>query len=465
MRRRLLLTICSTILVTLVLAGAGTLLLARFGSSNATRHDLEKQSSALASVFDELNLVGIRPGGGASSPASAALRTEVRARLKQLTTNLKVEDVGFLFGTSFATLEGDIPNGIVLSPQDRAELAAGRSVSGKQHGTVYAASSGSGRLGAYVIVLARKPSSSARPAAGWFLVAATGTLLFGALVAARLSRTLTHPLDAARDATSRIAAGDLAARVPEPHPAATDELSQLSRSINTMAENLERSRGLERQFLMSVSHDLRTPMASIQGYAEALADQAIDPERAAGVILSESRRLDRLVTDLLQLARLDARAFTLDQRPLDVVPIVEAAASGFVPRATERGITIRVHAPQTPLLAYVDGDRVAQVLGNLVENALRFARGTVDVTLRSDQGWVVLAVADDGPGIDEADLPHVFERLYVAKHRPTPSERGSGLGLAIVRELVEVMGGHVLARSPVPGATNGTEMLVALRPA
>lgn len=464
MRRRLLLTICGTILVTLVLAGAGTLLLARIGATAATRQDLEKQSSALVAVFDELNLLGLRPNAGTTQSASV-LRAQVRARLQNLTRNLDLEDVGFLYGTNFTNLEGETPNGIELSERDLGELAAGRQVSGTRDGVVYAASAGSGRLGAFVIVLARKPASSASPASRWFLLAATGTLLAGALIAARLSRTLTHPLDAARDATSRIANGDLAARVPDPHPNATDELSQLSRSINTMAANLERSRGVERQFLMSVSHDLRTPMASIQGYAEALTDQAIDPTRAGEVILGESRRLDRLVTDLLLLARLDARAFTFDIRPLDVVPIVHAMATSFGPRAGERGVALEVHAPAAPMRSLADGDRLAQVLANLVENAMKFARTRVDITVRDENGWVIVAVADDGIGIAAEDLPHVFERLYVAKHRPTPKESGSGLGLAIVRELVETMGGHVHARSPVAGEDGGTEMLVALRPA
>ena len=467
MRRRLILTICGTVLVTLVFAGVGTLALARYGATDATKRDLEKQSAALVSVFEELNILALRPNAaGATTPQSAQqLRAQIRARLQNLTTNLKLEDVGFLYGTSFDNLEGETPSGITLSRADMAVLESGGQVSGKQGGTVFAASSGSSRLGTYVIVLARRPASSASPAARWFLLAAAGTLIAGALVAVRLSRTLTHPLDAARDATSRIANGDLAARVPDPHPNATDELSQLSRSINTMAANLERSRGLDRQFLMSVSHDLRTPMASIQGYAEALTDQAIDPKRAGEVILSESRRLDRLVTDLLLLARLDARAFTFDVRPHDVVPIAQAVAGGFRPRAAERGVELQVDVPLQPVSAHVDGDRLAQVLANLVDNALKFARSRVDLSVRPDNGWVMLAVADDGPGIAAEDLPHVFERLYVARHRPAPSESGSGLGLAIVRELVETMGGHVHARSPVPATGVGTEMLVALRPA
>lgn len=466
MRRRLLLTICGTVLATLLFAGAGTLLLARFGATEATRRDLERQATALTSVFDELNVLALRPANtGPNNPASPQQRATVRTRLKNLTTNLKVDDIGFLYGTSFADLQGETPNGITLSAIDMASLETGTRVSGKKNGIVYAAAPGKSRLGSYVIVLARKPASSAAPAARWFLLAAAGTLLAGALIAMRLSRTLTNPLVAARDATSRIANGDLAARVDDPQPGATDEMSELSRSINAMATSLERSRGLERQFLMSVSHDLRTPMSSIQGYAEALTDSAIEPQRAGQVILSESRRLDRLVTDLLLLARLDARAFTFDVRPLDLVPIVQASAHGFEPRASERGLTLDVGAPAEPLLAFVDGDRLAQILANLVENALKFAGSRVDVSLRPDNGWVLLSVADDGPGIAPEDLPHVFERLYVARHRPLPNETGSGLGLAIVRELAETMGGHVHARSPVPQTGCGTQMLVTLRPA
>jgi signal transduction histidine kinase len=469
LRRRLLFTICGTVLATLLLAGVATLLLARLGATNATKHDLEKQATALTSVFDEIDILALRPGGtgpnAPNAPNSPQQRAAVRARLKNLTTNLKLDDIGFLYGTSFSSLVGETPMGITLSPLDMTALSKGQRVSGKQHGIVYAAAPGTSRAGSYVIVLARRPASSAAPAARWFLLAAAGTLLAGALIAIRLSRTLTNPLVAARDATSRIAHGDLAARVADPHPGATDEISELSRSINTMAANLERSRGLERQFLLSVSHDLRTPMSSIQGYAEALTDGAIAPERAGEIILSESRRLDRLVTDLLLLARLDARTFTFDVHPLDIAPIVEASARGFEPRAHERGLTLGVTVTGAPLRAMVDGDRVAQILANLVENALKFARTRVEVAANAENGWIVLSVADDGPGIAPDDLPHVFERLYVARHHPRPQETGSGLGLAIVRELAETMGGQAQARSPVPHTGVGTQMLVALRPA
>jgi len=336
---------------------------------------------------------------------------------------------------------------------------------------VYAAASGTyvrttdgtdQTLGGFVVILTAQPTSAASPAGRWFLMASIGTLLLAALVAVALARRLSRPITEARDAAHRIASGDLAARVPEPRAGATDELSDLSRSVNTMAEALERSRGLDRQFLMSVSHDLRTPMASIQGYAEALTDGAIEPQRAGAVILAESKRLDRLVTDLLLLARLDARSFTFELRPDDVSTIVAGIVAGFVPRAGERDITIELRRPPDAMPALVDADRLGQVMANLLENARKFATSRIDVGVWRDGEWVIVAVADDGPGIAPEDLPHVFERLYVATHRPTPKESGSGLGLAIVRELVETMGGHVNARSPAAGG-HGTEIAVALR--
>src|SRR5213078_4532728 len=126
----------------------------------------------------------------------------------------------------------------------------------------------------------------------------------------------TRPLREAQDATRRISAGDLTTRLPVAKPGAKDELTSLAESINAMAESLERSKGLERQFLLSVSHDLRTPLTSIRGYAEALAERKAKPGHAAAVILSEARRLERLVGDLLELAKLDARRFSLDMRAI-----------------------------------------------------------------------------------------------------------------------------------------------------
>jgi two-component system sensor histidine kinase BaeS len=231
---------------------------------------------------------------------------------------------------------------------------------------------------------------------------------------------------------------------------------------------IERARGLERQFLMSITHDLRTPLTSIQGYAEALADEAIEPTKAAETILAQSQRLNRLVTDLLDLSRLDARSFSLDVVSGDVVGVVAGTARAFVPKAADRNIALSYNHSE-PIYASIDAMRLDQAVANLIDNALKFARSRIDVSVFVHEGWVTVSVADDGPGIAADDLAHVFERLYVAKARPTPKESGSGLGLAIARELVAAMGGHVAARSPVPsadgGPAKGTQMLVYLRPA
>ena len=252
-------------------------------------------------------------------------------------------------------------------------------------------------------------------------------------------------------------------RVPEHDAGSTDELDALARSINEMADSLERSRGLERQFLLSVSHDLRTPLTSIRGYAEAIADGAApDAREAAGIILAESRRLERLVRDLLDLAKLEGRQFSLQLASVDLGELMGDSVDGFRREMEEAGLRIELARPPVPVLAMADPDRLAQVVANLVENAHKYAAHSIVVTVVADPAAPRVEVADDGPGIAPEDLPHVFERLYVAGHEPKRKEIGSGLGLAIVRELTEAMGGTVRAEAN-PGG--GARMAVVLRPA
>ncbi|NNE72155.1 MAG: HAMP domain-containing histidine kinase [Acidimicrobiales bacterium] len=244
-----------------------------------------------------------------------------------------------------------------------------------------------------------------------------------------------------------------------PAPDATDEGADLARSVNTMVDSLERSQGLERQFLLSVSHDLRTPMTSIQGYAEALTDGAIaDPQKAGQVILSESKRLDRLVRDLLDLARLDANKFSLTIGRYDLGQIAEDAVAGFQRDASAEDLSVTLRAGGGPLPVNVDADRLGQVLANLIENAMRYASSTVrvEVGVASDPATGTRAaratVIDDGPGIAAEDLPHVFDRLYQSKYQPQNKEAGTGVGLAIAHELVTAMGGSLRAVAVDSGA-------------
>jgi signal transduction histidine kinase len=180
------------------------------------------------------------------------------------------------------------------------------------------------------------------------------------------------------------------------------------------------------------------------------------------VILGEARRLERLVGDLLDLARLDARTFRLDVRDVDLMDVAAGTVDGFQPDAAAAGVGVTVETSAgatTGVTVRGDPDRLAQVAANLVENALKFATTEVVVRVDSSEGWGWLVVGDDGAGIAPDDLPHVFERLYVASREPRRKETGSGLGLAIVRELVAAMGGHVSAQARDGG---GTELVVAL---
>ncbi len=356
-----------------------------------------------------------------------------------------------------------LPPGLTLASLDPARLRAGSTVSGTNGTELFAAAPVNAGEGEISVIVIQRAANPLRDSVQWFLMAAGLTLGFATFVALFLSRRLTDPLREATAVTTRIAAGDLTSRLPEhvlTDDTRRDELDELAHSINAMAEALERSKGLEQQFLLSVSHDLRTPLTSIRGYAEALADGAApDPQRAANVILAESRRLERLVKDLLDLAKLDARRFRLDIAPLDLVELATDSVDGFRREVESHGLRIVLDAPDGPVAALGDGDRLQQVVANLVENALKFASTTITVVVAADADGPRLEVLDDGPGIPPEDRPHVFERLYVAAATVQRKEAGSGLGLAIVRELVDAMGGSVHADA---GAAGGTRMVVRL---
>jgi two-component system sensor histidine kinase BaeS len=298
----------------------------------------------------------------------------------------------------------------------------------------------------------------------WFAIAAAATLAGALIVADRLGHRLARPLQQAETVTRRIAAGDLEARVPVPGGVG-HEIVSLATSVNQMAASLARAQGTQRQFLMSVSHDLRTPLTSIRGFAEALYDGATtDVHYAAGVISSEAGRLERLVTDLLELAKLQAGTFSLHCLPLDLSEVVSDTAQAFAPAASALGLAVQIQtAPPDDVRCDADPDRLGQVVANLVENALKYATSGVAVSTGLSDGRPWVAVEDDGPGIPEQDLPRVFERLYQSRSSEG-RKLGSGLGLAIVDELVVAMGGRVAVQSPT-GPRGGTRVVATLRPA
>lgn len=446
MTRRLTLVILGTVAATLLFAGVGTLVLARLGARQQTQDELRTQATQIAASLENLDDKG-----------------QLRV-LANLRAALKLDGIAIIrFGPAGRTAD-TLPSGVTSDDLDLAKLREGKELTGGSGSLVFAAApaavtvpraQGTGTQPVLaVVVLTRKVDSLLRPAVGWFLLAAIATLAIGALVAWRFGRALTRPIRQAEEATRRITAGDLSARVPTSTDDKPDELSSLIGSINTMAAVLERSKGVERQFLLSVSHDLRTPLTSIRGYAEAIVDGALDePADGANVILSEARRLERLVGDLLDLAKLESQSFALTIAPVDLVDVAAGTVDGFRPEAADAGVLLELATGNVPTIVNGDADRLAQVAGNLVQNALKFAHTRVRVSVESANGWARLAVSDDGPGIAPEDLPHVFERLYVSRHQPRRKEVGSGLGLAIVRELVTAMGGTVQASgSDIGGA-------------
>jgi signal transduction histidine kinase len=271
-------------------------------------------------------------------------------------------------------------------------------------------------------------------------------VLAGGIVAALLWGSLFRTLRKATGAIQAVAAGDYDQRVPETGPT---EVRALARDVNRMAESVQISQRTLREFLANVSHELRTPLTSIRGFAQALEDGTLDTAeeraRAARVIDAESRRVLQLVTELLDLARIESGQQRMDLQAVDASELLRHTADVFSMRAAEAGVTLDVRAVVTaPVLA--DFDRVEQVLGNLVDNALgHTARGgRIELSADGRGDHVAFAVSDDGPGIPPADLPHVFDRFY-RSGVGEPQAPGSGLGLAISREIVRAHGGEIRA--------------------
>jgi two-component system OmpR family sensor kinase len=222
--------------------------------------------------------------------------------------------------------------------------------------------------------------------------------------------------------------------------------------VNELADALARSEDRQRQFLLSVSHELRTPLTAVRGFAEALADEAVngaDVAPAGATIVREADRLERLVTDLMELARLESDDFTVDLTDVDLTALVTEAGQVWGLRGGDAGIELRVEAPGRPVPVRADPRRLRQVLDGLAENALRVAPpGSPLVLAVLDEG--ALQVRDGGPGLSDADYAVLFERgvLHDRYRGRRPTGTG-GIGLALVHGLVTRMGGTISA-DPAP---------------
>ena len=455
MRRRLMMAFVGLVAAVLVIAGAGSIVL----TDNAARTQATQQLVSEAQTLT----------AGASHSQHLVVLRAVRKVLH-------LEDARFIRVTLRGTVVTTpaLPSGLTPADLEPQSLLAGDSVSGQVGDLAFAAAPVSLspqervqlKLGGQIAILLTRQVGDVGPSWVYFLLSGAAALLIAGFIAWQLSRRISRPLVEAMEATARIASGDLQSRVPQ-HAHDYAESASLARSINEMAQGLQAARDRERDLLLSVSHDLRTPLTSIRGFAEAISDGAIeDTAQAAEVIIAESQRLERLVGDLLELTKLESGQMSIAFRPTDVAEVVSTTAEGFRPLAENSGVQLVVQVPPggvDPVL--VDPDRLAQILANLVENALTFARTLVTVALSANgpagTGVHVITVEDDGPGISTGDLTRVFERFYQADHGPN-RHFGSGIGLAIVAELASAMGATVRADSPIRAGGGGSRFEVTL---
>ncbi len=308
---------------------------------------------------------------------------------------------------------------------------------------------------------------------GGIVVAGLVALFVSLLLGIFIARSIALPLQQIATAAGAVAAGDYEHRLREIGP---PEVKRVAASFNVMTERVERSQQAMRDFVSNVSHELKTPLTSIQGFSQAIMEGATQDEaarrRAAGIIHQEAGRMVRMVEDFLDLARIDSGQVVMNKTPLDLPQILTNTVNRLLPQAAKKKVTLIKKWGQLPPIVG-DGDRLAQVFTNLLDNAVRhtpnggrvtitsnIARGLprprrvraglvqpdATTTLSERGDFVEISVTDTGPGIPPEELARIFERFYqVDKSRKRG--RGTGLGLAIIKEIVEAHGGYVRAES------------------
>jgi signal transduction histidine kinase len=292
-------------------------------------------------------------------------------------------------------------------------------------------------------------------------IAFVGGIIVAGLLAWYLSRRITKPLLELARAADEVAEGRYDVALPDVPKG--DEIGQLAHSFQEMATRLHETEELERNFLMSVSHELRTPLTAIRGHVEALREGVIeDPELRADsldVIAKEGERLERLVGDILDLAKLEAHRFAVLEEEVDMERLLDQAYAAFGEEARRRAIDYRQDVRARPQIVS-DGDRVLQVISNLLSNAFRWTPdgGRIDLELSAENGAVAVAVADSGPGIPAGEAERIFRPFF------SRDGGGTGLGLAIAHELAVALGGRIELHSE-PGRGSRFELILPARPA
>lgn len=294
----------------------------------------------------------------------------------------------------------------------------------------------------------------------WATTISTGIAVIIALVMGLvLARTLTKPIRELMAATERMAAGELGYQVSVQ---SKDEIGQLAHSFNQMSQDLATNQTMRRQMTADIAHDLRTPLSILRGYMEGLKDGRLQSsEKIYNIMFGEVAHLQHLVEELRTLSLADAGELTLNIRQIDPKALLERSGLAHIIQAEEKGLNLRIEADDDLPSVSVDSDRMAQVLSNLVSNAIKHTgKGEIVLSAKRALEAVQLSIKDSGSGIAPEDLPHIFNRFYRAdKSRHRNNELSSGLGLAIAKAIVEAHGGQITA---VSTPNIGTTMQITL---
>ena len=434
-------------LVGVLVAAAITALLAvrlfRDDSRDRTLSELRRQAAGLARLYEEQAIRSVDEAKQAPGFAAPLLEDATGSRIYYAGLEIfpgqksglrplarDVLDWQMLEAGKVETFEFKPPG------SDRAYLAAAHPI------TV-----GGETFGALVVA---KPRTQLRsgwlPLAGRMGLAFLGGLAVAASLIWYLSRRLTKPVLALSRAADQVAAGNYDAELPQSQFG--DEVGQLTDRFREMTQKLNEAQRRERNFLMVVSHELRTPVTAIRGHVDALreglAEDAEARDASLAVIRAETDRLARLVRDVLDLARMEAHQFTLEEEEVELRRLVEQAYQSFTEEARRRGIDYECSFGADPVIS-TDGDRVLQVVSNLLDNAFAWTPdgGRVALELAAENGKIAVSVSDSGPGIGPAERERIFRPFW------SRAGDGTGLGLPIARELAHALGGELALESEV----------------
>ncbi len=447
MKKRLLYAFIGVTLFALVLSGFGGYLLSRRQASLTARRQATAAATSLIKQFDNratlFALNSCRRNTGSSACLNKLL---IRIKIFERADNADL----VLFDPSGQIVKGTLPKNITYSMLQINELLAGK----PQSGLI-------GNSSAFAAIPLQKTNLSIRlfqnntpvvilirsiepifPNAGYFLFAALVSLVIAGIIALYLSTRISKPLITVAKTTDDISKGDLSARVPI-EPKDFDELKELSQAINQMASSLESSKQMEREFFLDISHDLNTPLTSILGYAEAIADDISDNVKNDAIIIkNQAIRLQRLVQDILNLAKLESAQFAVSLAPENVSVKLTEIVEGFkrAKSISDRHLNIIADIGDFNVNAMLDTDRFKQIISNIVDNASKYADSTIEIKcMMSGPGnRVQIYITDDGPGIPASDISHIFNKYYRSKAQPS-NISGSGLGLTIAKELANKM--------------------------